>query len=172
MIWVDYLIILVFAASVLLGIWRGFTREVFSLLTWILAFAAAWLLSPAVEAPLQPHLADPVLREAAACAIVFFAVLVIGVLLTHVLVAAVRDSGFTPADRTLGGGLGLIRAVVLVSFFVVVAGRMGADDDRWWRQSSLLAGFMPLARGFESVIPQRWLDLLKPAAPPSQSAGQ
>ncbi len=173
MTWVDYCILFVSLVSVAVGIWRGFTREVLSLLTWIAAFVAAWLLSATVAARLAPHLADPVLREAVAAALVFFAALFAGALLTHFLVVVVRDSGFSPADRTLGGGLGLIRAVFVVGLFVLVAGQMGADQDRWWRESVLIRHSAPLARGFETVIPERWLALLKPAiASSSSSSGQ
>lgn len=172
MTWVDYCILFVFIASLLVGIWRGFTREIFSLLTWVVAFVAAWLLSPPVATRLEPHLADPVLRETAACALVFFAALFVGALVTHFLVIAVRDSRFSPADRTLGGGLGLIRAVIAVSLFVLIAGRMGADQDRWWNESALVKRFTPLARGFETVIPERWLELLKPTVPSTPSPGQ
>ncbi|SFF31470.1 membrane protein required for colicin V production [Fontimonas thermophila] len=172
MSWVDYCILFIFIVSVFLGIWRGFTREVFSLLTWIAAFVAAWLLGPSLSPHLQPWLGDSVLCDAMAYAATFFIALFLGALVTHFLVVAVRDSRFSPADRTLGGGLGLIRAVIVVTLFVLVAGRMGAGEDRWWQQSTLIPHFAPLARGFEALIPERWLELLKPTVTPSSSPGQ
>ncbi|HEY1076119.1 MAG TPA: CvpA family protein, partial [Fontimonas sp.] len=116
------------------------------------------------------------LRNAAASALVFFGALVLGAVISHFVVVAVRDSRFSPADRTLGGGLGLIRAAIVISLFVLISGQMGASDKRWWRDSQLIAAFSPLARGFESIIPQRWLALLKPTVdpitPPSSPSGQ
>jgi membrane protein required for colicin V production len=172
MSWVDYCILFVFVASVLIGIWRGFTREILSLLTWIAAFVVAWLFSGVAATRLEAYIGDPALRDAAAAALVFFAALFVGAVLSNFLVVAVRDSRFSPADRTLGGGLGLIRGAIVVSLFVLIAGRMGADQRQWWRESALVAGFTPLARGFETVIPERWLSMLKPALPPNTSAGQ
>ncbi|MEQ1438202.1 CvpA family protein [Fontimonas sp. SYSU GA230001] len=172
MTWIDYCILSVFIVSVLVGVWRGFTREVLSLATWIAAFVAAWLFSSMVGVRLEPHLGDPALREAAASAIVFLLALFAGAVITHFIVVAVRDSRFSPADRTMGGGLGVVRAVVAVSLFVLVAGRMGAGENLWWRQSLLIDRFTPLARGAETLIPARWLDLLKPALPSSSSSSQ
>jgi membrane protein required for colicin V production len=171
MTWVDYSILGVFAISVLLGIWRGMTREVFSLLTWIAAFVVAWLFSTQVAIMLTPYIPDPVLRIAAACAGVFLGALLVGAVLTHVLVSVVRGSGFSPADRTLGGGLGLVRAVVLVSLFVLIGGHMGAAQAGWWRESALIDRFVPLAQGFETVIPEAWLEMLKPSVTPNPSPG-
>lgn len=176
MTWVDYSILFVFVLSILMGIWRGFTREIFSLLTWIVAFGAALMFSDAMAVRLQGHINDPALRNAAASALVFFGALVLGAVISHFVVVAVRDSRFSPADRTLGGGLGLIRAAIVISLFVLISGQMGASDKRWWRDSRLIAAFSPLARGFESIIPQRWLALLKPTVdpitPPSSPSGQ
>lgn len=169
MTWIDYCILFVFILSVLVGVWRGFTREVLSLATWIVAFIAAWLLSGVVAAGLESRLANPALREAAASAIVFLLALFIGAVVTHLIVVAVRDSRFSPADRTMGGGLGLVRAVIAVSLFVLIAGRMGAGENNWWRESALIDRFAPLARGAETVIPARWLELLKPSLPTNSS---
>lgn len=172
MIWIDYCLLVVFIASILVGVWRGFTREVLSLATWIVAFIAAWLLSGPVAARLESQLGDPALRDAAASALVFLLALFIGAVVTHFIVIAVRDSRFSPADRTMGGGLGLVRAVIAISLFVLVAGRMGAGENRWWRESVFIDRFAPLARGAETVIPARWLELLKPALPSNSSSGQ
>lgn len=172
MTWVDYSILGVFAASVLLGVWRGLTREVFSLATWIGAFIVAWMFSAPMAVKLTPHIDDPLLRMAVASAGVFLFALLVGAILTHLLVGLVRGSGFSPADRTLGGGLGLVRAVVFVGLFVLIAGRMGADESKWWRESALVVRFVPLAQSFESVVPERWLDMLKPAVASTPSPGQ
>ncbi|HEY0974412.1 MAG TPA: CvpA family protein [Solimonas sp.] len=164
MIWVDYCILVVFLLSVLIGLWRGLTRELLSLMTWLLAFAMAWWLGDDLAAMIAGKISDPALRKAVAMAALFFGGLLIGALITHAAVQAVRDSSFSPADRTLGAGVGLLRAVLVVTLFVLVAGRLGARDDRWWQESMLVQPFSTLAQGLETVIPERWLALLKPSA--------
>ncbi len=170
MIWVDYCILVVFLLSVLIGVWRGLTRELLSLLTWLLAFAMAWWLGDATAGLLIETISNPALRKAVAMAGLFFLGLLIGALLTHAAVQAIRDSEFSAADRTLGAGVGLVRAVLIVTLFVLVAGRWGTRDDPWLQESTLVKPFSALAQGMETIIPERWLALLKPAAAPASQA--
>ncbi len=173
MIWVDYCILAVFLFSVLIGVWRGFTREIFSVMTWVLAFGLVWFFGNEGERLLADKISDPVLRQAAAYAALFFGGLLIGAIITHFAVQAVRDSRFSPADRTLGGGVGVLRGIFVITLFVMIAGRMGAHDDRWWRESSLITHFTRLADSFATLVPDRWLQALKPAPQsPSSPPGQ
>ena len=41
MTWLDYGAVVLLAASILWGVWRGLVREVISLAAWVLAFIAA-----------------------------------------------------------------------------------------------------------------------------------
>lgn len=160
---IDYCIVAVALVSVLVGVLRGFTREVLSLLTWILAFAIAALFGDRFAALLESRVADPSLRDGVACGLVFFAALIVGAVITHFATQAVRESRFSAFDRTLGAGVGVLRAVIVVVVFVLVAGRLGAAEDAWWRQSSIVPRFVELAQGFETLVPQRWLNLLSTA---------
>lgn len=172
MTWVDYCIIAVTLLSFIVGLLRGFTREVLSLLTWVLAFAAAILFGDQAQALLVNQVSDLALRAAIASGLVFLGVLLLGAILTHFLAQAVRDSRFSAPDRTLGGGVGIVRAVVVTVLFVIIAGRLGAADDRWWQKSAIVPHFAGLAQGTESLIPERWLQMLTPApstAPSSSS---
>lgn len=163
MTWIDYCIASLALISVLVGVVRGFTREILSLMTWIFAFVFAALFGGRAAKLLENHIHDPALREAVACGLVFFATLLIGAIFTHVAVQAVRDSRFSASDRTLGGGVGVLRAVIALSVFVLVAGRLGAADDNWWRHSRIVPHVVGLAHGLETIIPQRWLDFLSSA---------
>ncbi|TXI08854.1 MAG: hypothetical protein E6Q76_06660 [Rhizobium sp.] len=48
MIWVDWCIVAVFLISILVGLLRGFAREILNVLTWVLAFGLAWLFGDMV----------------------------------------------------------------------------------------------------------------------------
>lgn len=170
MTWVDYCIVAVALLSILVGVLRGFTREILSLLTWIIAFAVAALFGDRAEGLLEGQLADPAVRGAVASGLVFFAALMVGAIITHIAASAVRSSRFSGSDRTLGGGVGVLRAAIIVVLFVLVAGRMGASEDRWWQQSAIVPHFTALAHGAETLIPDRWLAWLKPAAVSSSSS--
>ena len=60
----DGIILFIIAASALISVRRGFTREAFSLLTWVAAFIVARLFSPALEVLLADSIETPSLRLA------------------------------------------------------------------------------------------------------------
>lgn len=163
MIWVDYCILALIIVSVIVGLIRGFARETLGLLTWILAFWLALTFEPQVAKALEPHISAPSVREAAAYAVLFLGGLLVGGIFTAIVSHVIRDSLFSSADRTLGAGFGLIRGALLVALFVLFAGQTQAKDDPWFRQSKMVAQFGWLSEGLRTLIPEAWLEKLKPA---------
>jgi membrane protein required for colicin V production len=168
MIWVDWCLLGVLAASIVIGIFRGFVREVFGLATWIVAFVAALFLAEPASAALETHIATPSLRVVAGYALVFFAALLAGSIVTHLIAMAVRKSPLSGVDRTIGGGFGLVRGLLLALLFVWLAGKTPARQDPWWTQSLFVGRLEALAAGLGSLIPAGWGDGLK-AAPADTS---
>lgn len=164
MIWVDWCIVAVFLISILIGVIRGFAREILNILTWALAFGLAWLFGDMVAGMLTGQISEPAVRIACAYAALFIGGLLIGAILTHLLTEWIRGSVLDGIDRTIGGGIGFIRAVLIVSLFLICAGTMGAKQDRWWHQSMIIPHIEWLADGLRTLIPERWLDKLKPTA--------
>lgn len=163
MIWVDWCIVAVFLISILVGLLRGFAREILNVLTWVLAFGLAWLLGEFVAGLLTNHISNPQIRAVSAYAALFVAGLLIGALLTHLLTEWIRGSFLDGIDRTLGGAIGFVRALLFTCFFLAIAGTMGAKQDRWWTQSVFIPHIEWLAEDLKLIIPERWLERLKPA---------
>lgn len=163
MIWVDYCIIAVFLISVVIGVARGFVRETLGIATWVLAFWLALAFADEAAAALDQKISDPALRLAASYAVLFLGGLLVGAITTWFVCELVDNSSFRRMDRTLGGGFGLIRAALLAAAFVLVADTMGARQDAWWQQSTLVRHFEWLARGLQSIVPVGWLEKLRPA---------
>src|SRR5688572_1259872 len=107
MIWADWILLAALLVSIVIGIIRGFTREFFGLVSWVIAIVAALLLAPVALGWLEPHIATPSLRIAASYAVVFFGFLVLGAIVTAVVSSLVRKSASLSAvDRSVGGGFG------------------------------------------------------------------
>jgi membrane protein required for colicin V production len=98
----DAIILIAIAISALLSVRRGFTREAFSLLTWVAAFIIARLFSPALDLLLQDQIATPSLRAAVAFGLLFVLTLVVGALINHLLGELIRVTGLSSTDRLLG----------------------------------------------------------------------
>lgn len=166
---VDFGIAGLILASTLIGVLRGFARESLGLATWVFAFLLAWLFAAPVVEWLAPHIGAPSVRVATAYAALFLGGLLAGGILTSLVVDAIRGSRFSPADRTLGAGLGLIRGLFLVVVAVWLLRQTPAIRDAWWSQSRLIGHFEVLADELDAIVPRAWLQALQ-AAPVSSSA--
>lgn len=134
----DYLILALVLVSALVGLFRGFLREVIALVTWILAIFIAWRFSAALEPHLGGLLESPAVRPWAARTLVFLLVLLIGWAVGAVVVHFVRLSIFSGMDRFLGLLFGLLRGVVIVGIIVILAQTLRLDREKWWTRSMLV----------------------------------
>lgn len=171
--WADYGILAIVILSIFIGLLRGFTREIFGLGTWVLAIVIAVVFGADLAEALRPQIETPLVRMGAGYGGLFLGGLLIGGILTALLVARIRESRFSSADRTLGSGLGLVRGVLLVGLVVLLARTAGVGDEPWWQKSVLIGPSQTIADGLDVLIPDAWLAPLKPdpapAAPTSES---
>jgi membrane protein required for colicin V production len=148
----DYLIILAVLLSAIIGAVRGFLREAVALVTLILAIFLAWTFAD----KLAPHLggllkSDPVATWAAR-AIIFFLVLLVGMAIAALLSYFVRLSLFSGMDRFLGFVFGLLRGVVMLGVFVILAQLLRLDGENWWQKSKLMPYGESVANGLRAIV--------------------
>ena len=171
MIWADWVLLAALVASIVIGVLRGFTREFFGLVSWIIAIAAALLLAPHAMGFLESYVSTPSLRIAASYAVVFFGFLVLGAIVTTVITALVRKNAqLSTIDRMVGVGFGLIRGVLIGVVVVWLVGLTPARQDPWWKQSALIPACEWLANGFRSLMPEKWQRYAEPAADAADAA--
>jgi len=154
--WADWVLLAALVISILIGVLRGFTREVLGLASWIVAIVAALLLAPHTVSYLEPHIATPSIRIAASYAVVFFGALVLGAVVTSIVSMLVRKSPLSGVDRMVGGGFGLVRGVLVAVMLVWLVGMTPARQDPWWGQSAFIPRLEVLARGFQRLMPENW----------------
>jgi membrane protein required for colicin V production len=164
MIWADWFLLAALVVSILIGVIRGFTREILGLVSWIVAIVAALLLAPSAVGWLEHHVSTPSLRVASAYALVFFVALVLGAIVTSVVSMLVRKSALSGFDRMVGGGFGLIRGVLVAVVVVWLVGLTPARQDPWWQESMFIPRIEWLAEGFRSLMPEKWQKYATPAA--------
>jgi membrane protein required for colicin V production len=168
--WADYLILVVFAVSVLIGLLRGFTREVLGVVGWVLAFWVAFTFTHSASEWLAPHITTPSVRSAAAFGGLFLLVLLASAIATYFVGKLVRDGALASADRTLGAGFGVLRAVVVVAALLWAAGSTPARQDPWWSESALIPRLEWTADLLASVVPESWVRALQPPAPAAKTS--
>ncbi|MBK8183752.1 MAG: CvpA family protein [Candidatus Competibacteraceae bacterium] len=151
--WVDYLITIIIALSMLIGLWRGLLREIVSLAAWIAAFAIAFLFAEAGAAFLTPYIDIPSLRVAAAFAALFLTTLLLGGLIGILASHLVDYTELNGIDRVLGMGFGLLRGAVVITLLVLMAGVTPLPKDAWWQQARLLGHFQESALWLRGFLP-------------------
>jgi membrane protein required for colicin V production len=153
MVWVDYLIIGIILISAVISIIRGFVKEVFSLITWIVAFWVAILFYSHLSTLLANYIETPSIRLFLAFFTLFAVTLILGALVNHVISSMVEKTGLTGTDRALGVVFGLLRGVAIVIVLVLGAGATPMPNDVWWQQSLLLEHFVELANSIKVLLP-------------------
>jgi len=159
MTWLDYAVLIVLAASVLWGVWRGLVHEVVSVASWVLAFLAANLLAGPLGEALPKSMLTPEARVLVSFVVVFIATLVLCTVVGSLLSKMMKVAGLGPLDRTLGGVFGLARALVILLAFSLLAGLTALPRQPAWRNSvsgdSLAQGALALRPWLPRSFAQR-----------------
>ncbi len=153
MIWIDYAIISLIGISSLIGLLRGFIKEAFSLVLWVLAIWIGFTYSQAFSVYLEPFIQYPSARLAASFGILFFVTLILGAIISHLLSELVKKTGLTGSDRFAGMIFGIARGFAVVAIIVMLAGLTPLPKDAWWKESVLIPPFQSLAVWFRDNIP-------------------
>jgi membrane protein required for colicin V production len=131
----DWIMVLVLAASVILGLLRGLVAEVFSLASWVVAFIAAKLGAAAVAALLPMDVESEGMRNIVGFIVVFLVVMILVMLLGRVIKGAVGAVGLGGADKAVGGAFGLLRGVVILVGLTLVAGLTALPQTDFWKNA-------------------------------------
>ncbi len=151
--WVDYSILAVIGLSVLISVWRGFTKEALSLAGWILAAWVALTFADKLQVMLEPHIEVPSLRLMVAFAILFIATLFLAGFINYLAVQVIKKTGLSGTDRMVGIFFGVARGCVVVAVLVLVGGMTPVPQDPWWNESQLMHYFQDMAIWLRQFLP-------------------
>ena len=118
--WVDWFIVVVLVASILLSLWRGFAREAISLAAWVAAFVIANLFVDQMASLLSTWISNVTGRYVAAFALLFVGTLMLGGVLGILAAQLLKVTGLSVLDRLLGTVFGFARGVIIILVLVVV----------------------------------------------------
>jgi len=153
MIWIDYAIVGLILISSIIGLFRGFIREAFSLVIWVLAIWVGLTFSREFSGFLEGLISYPSARIAAAFAVLFFVTLILGAIISYLLGELVKRTGLTGSDRFAGMIFGIARGFIVVAIIIMLAGLTPLPEDSWWKESILIPPFQSLAIWLHDHIP-------------------
>ncbi len=100
--------------SALIGLYRGFTKEILSLLAWISAVAASYLLFQPASNIVKKFVHNPMMADTATVVVIFVTFLVLITVLGHLLSLLIKKSFLNGIDRVLGLAYGFLRGFFLI----------------------------------------------------------
>lgn len=169
--WFDYIVLVIFFLSIMMGFTRGFVKEMVSLLTLIAAFvvasmfsnqlAASFTSSPGVQSAVSQasstigvNTAQPISYVAIGIcfALLFAATIIVGSIINLFLSFAFQTGILGLGNRILGGVFGLVRGFLLnlVIIFVLQLTPIGAQA--WWHQSQFVIFYQPSVQWLGSIV--------------------
>ena len=136
--WVDWVIVAVVLFSAVLSFFRGFVREILSLVCWGVAVVVPWLYSEPVASHLETIITAPSLRLLTAGVFLFLITLVLGSLVGKLLGSLTRKIGLSGVDRSLAALFGALRGAVILMLLVSGARYLPVQKNDSWQQSVLV----------------------------------
>jgi membrane protein required for colicin V production len=166
--WLDVGVIAVILLSALMAFFRGFLREIFSIVAFAGAFAAAIFLHGILTPLMSNFLPATIAVFAAGLAIFVVAFIVISLVTGMVTSLAHRNGDIGLLDRLLGFLFGAVRGA-LVPLLLIVLGTSVTATDRlpdWLTQARTFPVFTQIA----DMIRAQGIPGLKPAEAPASEA--
>lgn len=111
---VDLGVLLILGLSILIGIWRGATREVLGIVGWIGALAVAYFGFPLLRPLGQAYIKSPMLADIVIAVLLFIISLCVFILISRTISSTVKGSLLGGLDRSLGLIFGFVRGTVVL----------------------------------------------------------
>jgi len=110
--WLDFVLVLILAASVVAGFRRGLSRQIIGLVSGVLALVLGIWFYGTVGFYLLPYASSRTMANAGGFAVVFCCVLLLGAMVSFVVGRFLNVTGLSIVDHLLGAGFGLLRGLV------------------------------------------------------------
>jgi membrane protein required for colicin V production len=128
--WLDWVLLLLLAVSIIASFRKGFSRELIELISVIVALLCGLWFYGAAGAWLLPYVSSRQVAYFCGFTIIFIGVLIAGAIVGHLFGRLVKAAGLSLFDRILGAGFGAVRGLVLAVAVIVaiVAFTPGTGD--------------------------------------------
>lgn len=162
---VDIIILVLVLLSAVVGFWRGITREILGIFSWLLAAVIAYFLHSLPEPLIGMIISNEFLKEIVSGLAVFLIALIILTSITYSFSDAVKSSIIGGADKILGFLFGACRGFLLVSIVAVGANKFvlksGENAPKLLKESKLIPMADKVVMGLIQTIPANKLNVWK-----------
>ena len=126
----DGVVIVVILFSAFLAMVRGFSREVLSLASWIIAAVAALLLYKNILPFVESYLSNKTIALIASLAIIFIVVFIIISVITMKIADVIIDSRIGALDRSVGFIFGIVRGLFIMVIAILLINQLIKPEEQ------------------------------------------
>jgi len=169
----DIIIAVIVVISLIVGLVRGFLKEVLSIIGWIASIWLAFTFGSNAGDFIHQYVQLPAeaFRTSAGFIAVFILSLFAFSIINWLIVKILTKAPIKGIDRFLGMIFGVVRAVAIVALVIVIGRGFNMDESDWWQRSASVAYFNPAADFLESLLPDSLRsDTESPLSEPEKSA--
>lgn len=157
--WLDMILLFILAITLVVGIIKGLVRQLVGILAVIIGLILGLAFYAQVGTAFRPLVATDSIAHFLGFLTIFFLVLLVGWLVSR-LFAKVMKGPFKFINHLLGGGLGIIKGV-LICGVLVFAMLLFPVNFKALRTSTLAPYCITLTKGVVALIPQELKDKFK-----------
>ena len=153
----DYIFITVMLISCGIGFFRGFTKEMMSVLSWIFAGFISVALSPFVAPYIKQIIKVQKLSREISSGIVFTVALAVLLTISSFISKEVQGSYLSHADRSVGVVFGLARSMIIIMFSVLfcLIFEVPMDEYKFIRESMITSFTREVCEEIDAYIKER-----------------
>lgn len=150
----DYAVVGIIVLSAVVGWWRGFMYELFSLIGWI----AAYIVARTFTARALPYIPEAVgadsTRSVVAFAALFIVTMLVAAVLAWMLAKLARFAGLGGVDRKFGAMFGMVRGFLVVVALVWLGGLTKLPQHPFWRDAWSSQALQSVALYIKDYVPE------------------
>ena len=159
----DVIFLIIVGISALVGIARGMTKELLSIIGWVLAAAALFYLVPLVNPFMQTYVSSELLASIVSGMLILLIFCIIWILTVDKLASLIRSSKLSALDRLFGFVFGTARGILLVVLVALLISTLMPEDSKKgvFEKSVLFEQANACVEPLKEMIPQSWVDEFK-----------
>ena len=159
----DVVFLIIVGISALVGIARGMTKELLSIVGWVLAAAAIYYLVPIIDPIMQQYIASKMLSSIVSGLAVLIVFCIVWILTADRLGSAVRASRLSAVDRILGFVFGAARGALIVILVALLIKTIVPEESKKgvFKDSQYFQLACDSAEPLQQMIPEDWVKNLK-----------
>ena len=160
MSFIDIIVLLVLFSSLIFGFFRGFVKELLSLMAWVFAFFVAFYFSSSVSIIL-PFEAEFSIKYIGSFVLIFIFILIVSSILIKFLSTFIYKIGLGASNIILGGLFGILRGVIIVYLLIFVIEKTSYAEEPLWQQANSIVLIKLLVEKTFPYLPQDWVNNVK-----------